>query len=106
VKHIGKKYGFHSVCYGHAGDGNLHVNIVKGNLSDEQWEKELPKAIRELFVEVAKLGGTISGEHGIGYVQKGYMDIVFPDVTIQLMKTIKNAFDPHNILNPSKIFND
>jgi glycolate oxidase len=106
VKRIGKKYGFHSVCYGHAGDGNLHVNIVKGNLSDEQWEKELPKAIRELFVEVAKLGGTISGEHGIGYVQKGYMDIVFPDVTIQLMKTIKNAFDPHNILNPGKIFND
>jgi glycolate oxidase len=60
VKEIGKKYGFHSVCYGHAGDGNLHVNIIKGELSDEQWENELPIAIREIFTEVVKLGGTLS----------------------------------------------
>lgn len=104
VKEIGKKYGFHSVCYGHAGDGNLHVNIIKGNLSDEKWDNELPKAIRELFTEVVKLGGTISGEHGIGLVQKNYMDIAFPAVTLNLMRGIKTIFDPKGILNPGKIF--
>jgi glycolate oxidase len=104
VKEIGKKYGFHSVCYGHAGDGNLHVNIIKGNLSDEQWDNELPKAIRELFTEVVKLGGTISGEHGIGLVQKNYMDIAFPEVALNLMRNIKKVFDPKGILNPGKIF--
>lgn len=104
VKEIGKKYGFHSVCYGHAGDGNLHVNIIKGELSDDQWENELPIAIRELFTEVVKLGGTISGEHGIGLVQKPYMDIAFPEITLNLMRDIKRVFDPKNILNPGKIF--
>jgi glycolate oxidase len=104
VKRIGNKYGFESVCYGHAGDGNLHVNILKGNLSDEKWENELPIAIRELFTEVVKLGGTISGEHGIGLVQKPFMDIAFPEVTLNIMREIKRVFDPKNILNPGKIF--
>lgn len=105
VKAIGKKYNLHSVCYGHAGDGNLHVNILKGNLSDAEWEIELPKAIREIFTEVVNLGGTLSGEHGIGLVQKGYMDIAFPEVSLQLMRNIKNVFDPNGILNPGKIMN-
>ena len=77
VKEIGAKYGFKSVCYGHAGDGNLHVNIVKADMSDDAWQNELPKGIREIFKLVKGLGGTISGEHGIGWVQKDYMDIVF-----------------------------
>jgi D-lactate dehydrogenase (cytochrome) len=88
----------------HAGDGNLHVNIIKGNLTDEQWDTELSKAIRELFTEVVKLGGTISGEHGIGLVQKSYMDIAFPEVTLNLMRNIKKVFDPKGILNAGKIF--
>lgn len=104
VKQIGNRYGFQSVCYGHAGDGNLHINIVKGNLSDHEWEIELPKAIRELFQEVVKLGGTLSGEHGIGLVQKPYMDIAFPPVTLDLMRQIKAIFDPKGIMNPGKIF--
>ena len=104
VKRIGANYGFNSVCYGHAGDGNLHVNILKGDLSDEAWNEELPKAIRELFQEVAKLGGTISGEHGIGLVQKSYLDIVFGNTEMRLMREIKKVFDPYNILNPGKIF--
>ncbi len=103
VKKIGEKHGFKSVCYGHAGDGNLHVNIIKGNLSENQWNNELPKAIRELFILVIQLGGTISGEHGIGLVQKQYMDIPFTKVSLQLMKEIKLLFDPNNILNPGKI---
>ncbi len=104
VKSIGNQYGFKSVCYGHAGDGNLHVNIIKGNMNDEQWENELPKAISELFKEVVKLGGTLSGEHGIGLVQKQYMPIAFPEITLDLMRGIKKVFDPNNIMNPGKIF--
>jgi glycolate oxidase len=106
VKSIGQKYGFKSVCYGHAGDGNLHVNIIKGELSGEQWKEELPKAIREIFHLTKKLGGTISGEHGIGYVQKNYMDIPFSKVSLDLMRNIKTVFDPNGILNPGKIFTD
>ena len=105
VKTIGNKYGLHSVCYGHAGDGNLHVNIIKGELTDEQWENDLPKAIREIFTEVVKLGGTLSGEHGIGLVQQPYMDIAFPEISLNIMRSIKDVFDPNGILNPGKIFN-
>jgi len=105
VKTIGNKYGLHSVCYGHAGDGNLHVNIIKGELTDKQWENDLPKAIREIFTEVVKLGGTLSGEHGIGLVQQPYMDIAFPEISLNIMRSIKDVFDPNGILNPGKIFN-
>jgi glycolate oxidase len=106
VKEIGKKYGFQSVCYGHAGDGNLHVNIIKGDLSDADWNDELPKGIREIFELTVALKGTLSGEHGIGYVQKNYMDIAFNETQIALMKGIKNVFDPKGIMNPGKVFAD
>jgi glycolate oxidase len=104
VKAIGQKYGFESVCYGHAGDGNLHVNIIKGNLSDTFWNEELTVAIRELFTQVIEMGGTISGEHGIGLVQKPYMDLAFSPTGLGLMRGIKQVFDPKGILNPGKIF--
>ena len=104
VKDIGKKYGFHSVCYGHAGDGNLHVNIIKGDLTDEQWNGSLKKGIVEIFELVKKLGGTISGEHGIGLVQKEYLPIVFDETQMRLMRQIKKIFDLNNILNAGKIF--
>jgi len=103
IKKLGREYGFQSVCYGHAGDGNLHVNIVKGAMSDEDWNTKLPEGIRKLFVEVVRMGGTLSGEHGIGLVQKGYMDIAFNDVQMNLMRQIKHVFDPKGILNPGKI---
>lgn len=106
IKAAGKKYGFHSVCYGHAGDGNLHVNIIKGDMSDENWKTEVPKGIREIFELTVALKGTLSGEHGIGYVQKNYMDIAFSNVQLQLMKSIKQVFDPNNILNPGKVLPD
>ena len=104
VKDIGKKYGFHSVCYGHAGDGNLHVNIIKGNLTDEEWNGSLKEGIKEIFELTKSLGGTLSGEHGIGLVQKEYMKIVFNETQMRLMKEIKKIFDPNNILNAGKIF--
>lgn len=104
VKAIGKKYGFKSVCYGHAGDGNLHVNIIKGDLPDETWKNELPKGIAEIFQLCVKLGGTISGEHGIGLVQQPYIGIAIDEKRISIMRGIKELFDPAMILNPGKIF--
>jgi glycolate oxidase len=104
VKSVGDEYGFSSICFGHAGDGNLHVNILKGDLSDHKWNEELPFAIRKIFTRVVELGGTLSGEHGIGLVQKPYMDIAFSDTTMNLMRGIKNVFDPKGIMNPGKIF--
>jgi glycolate oxidase len=106
VKQIGKKYNFKTVCYGHAGDGNLHINILKGDLSDDFWKHELNEAIREIFHLTISLGGTLSGEHGIGLVQKSFMNIPFEETELNLMKSIKKVFDPKGILNPGKIFPD
>ena len=104
VKEIGARYGFKTVCYGHAGDGNLHVNIIRGDLGDDMWNVGLRQPITEIFELCVKLGGTISGEHGIGLVQKGYIGIALPDVNLELMRGIKTVFDPNGILNPGKIF--
>jgi glycolate oxidase len=104
IKEVGKKWNFRSVCYGHAGDGNVHVRILKDELSDEYWKNEVPKGIREIFEKVVELGGTISGEHGIGWIQIPYMDIKFKQTQLELMRNIKKVFDPNSILNPGKIF--
>jgi glycolate oxidase len=106
VKSIGSKYGFRSVCYGHAGDGNLHVNIIRENQTDKEWNELLPKGIRELFELTVHLGGTLSGEHGIGSVQRQYMDIAFDKMQLQIMRGIKELFDPKGILNPGKVLPD
>jgi len=104
VKEAGEKYGFSSVCYGHAGDGNLHVNILKGNMSEKNWNNAIIDGIREIFELCKSLGGTISGEHGIGFTQKGYTDIVFTPAHKDIFRGIKKSFDPKGILNPGKIF--
>ena len=104
IKEIGSRYGFESICYGHAGDGNVHTNIIKGNMSDEDWHNKLKDGIREIFELTVSLGGTISGEHGIGLVQKEFMPIKFSNVHFELWRGIKKVFDPNGILNPGKIF--
>lgn len=104
IKEIGSRYGFESVCYGHAGDGNLHINIIKAGMSDEDWKNKLKDGIRELFQLTADLGGTISGEHGIGLVQREFMSIKYTELHLNLMRGIKRVFDPNTILNPGKIF--
>jgi len=104
IKEIGGKYGFESVCYGHAGDGNVHVNIIKGNMSDDAWHNQLKDGIREIFELTVSLGGTLSGEHGIGLVQKEFMSIKYSDAHFALWRGIKGVFDPNGILNPGKIF--
>ncbi len=106
VKDLGRTHGFRSVCYGHAGDGNLHVNILRDDLDDATWNDTLQVAIRALFEEVVRLGGTLSGEHGIGFVQKNYMDLVCSPAQLDVMRGIKNVLDPKGILNPGKVFPD
>lgn len=104
VKEISGRYGITTICYGHAGDGNVHVNILKDKSDDSVWEKDLDTAIREIFKLTVSLGGTISGEHGIGYSQKSYLPIALGQQEIALMKSIKKTMDPNNIMNPGKIF--
>ena len=104
VKEIAKRHGIRTVCYGHAGDGNLHVNILKMDLDDATWTGGLVPMIREIFQLTVALGGMISGEHGIGYVQKDYLPLALSSDEIDLMRAIKRAFDPAGILNPGKIF--
>jgi glycolate oxidase len=106
VKEICAEYGITSICYGHAGDGNVHVNILKDKMNDEQWEKNIDPAIRKIFELTVSLGGTISGEHGIGYSQKNYLGIAIKEHEMNLMKDIKKVFDPNEIMNPGKIFKD
>ncbi|MCS6972857.1 MAG: FAD-binding protein [Cyclobacteriaceae bacterium] len=104
IKEIGKRYGFNTVCFGHLGDGNLHVNILKENISDYDWQTKIPEGIGEIFKLTVNLGGTLSGEHGIGIAKKPYMSLAVSEKNIELMRGIKKVFDPNNILNPGKIF--
>jgi glycolate oxidase len=104
VKSICARYGITSICYGHAGDGNVHVNILKAHMTDEEWNAGVESAVREIFHLTVSLGGTISGEHGIGYSQKRYLPLALSPVEIALMQRIKEVFDPQGILNPGKIF--
>jgi glycolate oxidase len=106
VREICGKHGIDAITYGHAGDGNLHVNILKRDLSDEDWNDRLPGAITELFERVVAMGGTISGEHGIGWVQKRYLPIAIGEVELDLMRSLKRLFDPNGILNPGKLLPD
>jgi glycolate oxidase len=104
IKEIGKAFGFNTVCFGHLGDGNLHVNILKEEISDHDWETKIPEGIGEIFKLTIRLGGTLSGEHGIGIAKKPYMHLAMSEVNLALMRGIKKVFDPNGILNPGKIF--
>ena len=104
VKALGLQYDFKVVCYGHAGDGNLHVRIKKEGSIYSLNNPDIIPALKALFELVKKLGGTISGEHGIGLIQKEYIPIMFDDITLNIMRNIKKAFDPNSILNTGKIF--
>ena len=103
VKIISKNFGFKSVCYGHAGDGNLHVNIIKGTLTDDEWNNKITEGIREIFNLVIELGGTLSGEHGIGLGKLPWMEQQHGSKVMDAMKSIKRALDPKLILNPGKL---
>ena len=103
-----KKYfssmGLKSVMFGHAGDGNVHIDVLKGSLEYDEWKKLQPSIKKEIYKRAIALGGTITGEHGIGYTRKDYIHLAMSEGEIELHKRIKKAFDPNYILNPKKIF--
>ena len=105
VAELKQRFGLPIASFGHAGDGNIHVNIMIDPASGEQMAAA-KAAERLLFERVVALEGSISGEHGIGFSKKPYIGIELSDTEIDLMKRVKAAFDPHNILNPGKIFPD
>jgi len=92
------------ICYGHAGDGNLHMNIIIGDLSIPEWKKRIKKVTGEVFKETVALGGAITGEHGVGLIAKPYLEEAIGRLNVDLMRGIKKVFDPTGILNPGKIF--
>jgi len=100
---IAKKRGLEMIAFGHAGDGNVHVTFIKGDLPQEEWDRNLPLAEKELFDETTELGGCISGEHGIGIKRKKYLASIVDEAQLDLIRGIKKAFDRNNILNPGKI---
>ncbi len=104
VHQLAEETGLEIVPFGHAGDGNVHINILKKDLPDDEWKKRNGEAVGKLLRKVVALGGMISGEHGIGTVKKPFLPLSLSKEEIELAKRIKQAFDPHAILNPGKIF--
>ncbi|MBA7645002.1 putative FAD-linked oxidoreductase [subsurface metagenome] len=104
VKEISEEHQVPVIVYGHAGDGNVHLHPVCVNMSREEWDRRRSHLMRQIYRAGVSLGGAISGEHGIGCDKKAYLPIQMDEACLSIMKGIKKAFDPNNILNPGKIF--
>jgi glycolate oxidase len=104
LKEISDHFGFEAVCFGHAGDGNVHIEILKGEAGSDHWRRVLPNMIEEILNVVLSLGGMITGEHGIGFTKKQYLPKALGADQVALLRRLKGAFDPNAILNPGKIF--
>jgi glycolate oxidase len=105
LKEVSAKYGLPIVIFGHAGDGNLHPNILFDKRDPEQWAK-VEKMVAEEFAIALELGGTLSGEHGVGTLKRPYLERALGSVSVSIQKQIKHVFDPFNILNPGKVLPD
>ena len=101
---VSKKVGIRIKSFGHAGDGNLHTYMLRDDLSPEEFQNRLGQAMGLIYHKAHELGGLVSGEHGIGYVKRTYLEETMDNVNLQLMQGIKQTFDPKNILNPHKVF--
>lgn len=100
---LAEKYNVRIPSFGHAGDGNLHIYICRDELSEDEWNKTLQVCFDSMYDMAEKLGGLVSGEHGIGYAKKDYMKKQYGQTPVRLMQGIKKVFDEKNILNPGKI---
>jgi glycolate oxidase len=103
MKEIAGRHGVRIISFGHAGDGNVHVNVLKDDLPLERWEALMPAVQEEIYRLALALGGTITGEHGIGATRRRYLPLALDEAQIELMRRIRAAFDPNDILNPNKI---
>jgi len=104
VKEIAIRHKIPITAPGHAGDGNVHLHLMGKGIARHQWDDEVPIMMDEIYRAGVSMGGTISGEHGVGYEKKKYLGIAMDDVKIDLLKKLKKTFDPNLILNPGKIF--
>jgi len=104
IKEIAERYTVRIISFGHAGDGNVHVNVLKDDLTDERWEEIISPLRREIYRLTLSLGGTITGEHGIGAIRRKYLPMALDRAQIEIMEKIREVFDPNRILNPAKIF--
>ncbi|GAG23036.1 unnamed protein product, partial [marine sediment metagenome] len=104
IKMISEKHRIRAMTFGHAGDGNVHVLLFKGELADDVWEKNIELAQKQLYKETVHLGGKITAEHGIGLLRKNYLTMNLGSNQVEVLKQLKRAFDPNSILNPGKIF--
>lgn len=104
MEKLQKKYQYPIICFGHSGDGNVHVNILKEDRPQDEWEKTIPEISEEIFDIALKLDGQITGEHGVGATRKKYFKKAVGPKIMALSQDIKNLFDPNHILNPGKIF--
>ena len=105
VRAISAKYGLPIVIFGHAGDGNLHPNILFDKRDPEQWKK-VEQMVAEEFEAALELGGTLSGEHGVGVLKRPYLEKALGPISLDVQRNIKRALDPLNILNPGKMFQE
>lgn len=103
-KQITEKYGLKTTNVGHLGDGNMHIFIVSDDEPTEDWYERAKKAKREIFELTKSLNGMLSAEHGVGLIQKSYMDIFLGETHLAILRGIKKVFDPNGILNPQKLF--
>jgi glycolate oxidase len=104
IKEIAGRYEVRIVCFGHAGDGNVHVNVLKDRVPDDRWAAIVPEISEAIFSLTLSMGGQITGEHGVGVTRRPYLPMALDRVQIALMRGIRDVFDPERILNPHKIF--
>ena len=104
VRELSNQHNIPIIGFGHAGDGNVHLHILCGDMDEQEWRSKLHELMEDIYKAAVSHGGAISGEHGIGFAKKAYLPFQLSEAHLDVLKSVKLAFDPNNILNPGKIF--
>jgi glycolate oxidase len=97
-------HGVEVVCFGHAGDGNIHVDFIRRDAKDPRWERGIGPAVREVLEATVALGGSVTAEHGVGLLRRNDLPLQLDGPTLSAMRALKRAWDPRGLLNPGKIW--